>query len=157
MSNDELFSENREFLGGVRHMLKEQKRRPNDAPFSASEFVGLVRQDDVGVATKLCLQAGAQVDSVCEITGNTALLVACFRGFPSTVKVLIAAKADVFYVSHKNPMCPLWCAVQAQVNNAARGLLPLSLPGFHQLVQFASFMPVYHPSHCLPDIPITRL
>ena len=120
MADDELFSECPKFLNSVLYLL-QRKRHPAAPPLTGSEFCGIVRQDDVGVATQLCLQAGVFVDSICSDTGHTALSMMCHRGFPHTAKILIAAKADIAYTSSKKPLCPLWTAIQALKNKAAQG------------------------------------
>jgi hypothetical protein len=118
MADDELFSGCPDYLRTVRYALG-RKRKPAELPLTGSEFCCIVRQDDVGMATGLCLQAGVPVDSICAVTGNTALGVACYRGFPCTAKILIAAKADMYFMSKKH--CVLWSAVQARGNDPARG------------------------------------
>jgi hypothetical protein len=97
-TNDMLASEYPEnmFLQYVRCLLKRARvKDPAASPLTGFDFCAIVRQDDVGAATSLCLQAGVPVNSICAKSGHTALGVTCFRGFPQTAKILVAAKADV--------------------------------------------------------------
>jgi hypothetical protein len=62
--------------------LRDIARLPRAAIRDPELFCSTVRQDADGKGTALLLKKGANVNCCHPITGNSALIIASFRGFP---------------------------------------------------------------------------